>query len=456
MTDLLQLLVQPAMLVWPAVSSIGAAVIVLGLLVFVHEGGHFLVAKLSGVGVLKFSLGFGKKLVGWQVGETEYMISAFPLGGYVKMLGEDEGDGEELTPEQKARSFSHQPLYKRAAIVFAGPFFNIVLAFVLFYLLFIIGFPTAIAKVSAVAPGSPAAKAGFAPGDIVEKVDGEYADFWEQVADYIKAHPGKKITFTVRHDDSVRDITATPQDVNGQGDLGLSGSVVIAALMAHSPADKAGIKPNDRVLAIDGRPVGSWGGMSAIVKASAGKKLLFTIQRGGRTFNTEVTPVLSSEEKGPAGKYGMIGVQMGTDSEKISYGPIEAIGLSAERTTLMTKVTLSFLGKLIGGKEKASQIGGPISIVQLSGREARQGFSDFVIFMALLSVNLGIINLLPVPVLDGGHLFFFGIEAIMGRPLGMRKREIAQQIGLYILIGLMIFVFYHDIAKLLGLEEMWK
>ncbi len=438
----------------PAVFGILAAVVALGLLIFAHEMGHFIVAKLSGVSVLKFSLGFGKKIVGWKMGETEYMISAFPLGGYVKMLGEDE-ETKELSPEEKKHAFMEQPIWKRAAIVFAGPLFNILLAILLCYILFLTGFPTAIAKVDDVAPGSPAASAGFKAGDVIEKVDGDYVDVWEQVAELIKAHPGQAMTFSVRRGGQVVKLTAVPADVNGKGDLGLRGSVVIGAVMARSPADIAGLKSKDHVLAVDSRPVGSWAAMADIVKMNPGKTLDFTIDRGGKRFDAKITPKLNEAKTGEK-QYGIIGVQMGTDLENMAYGPIESLKLAAQRTYMMTSLTVQFLGRLIGGKEDASQVGGPIAIVQLSGRQARQGPADFIIFIALLSVNLGVINLFPVPIMDGGHLMFLGIEAIQRKPLSMRTREVAQQVGLFMLIALMVFVFYNDIMRILGFSPMWK
>ncbi|MGC2425230.1 MAG: RIP metalloprotease RseP [Nitrospirota bacterium] len=438
----------------PAVFGIFAAVVALGLLIFAHEMGHFLVAKLSGVSVLKFSLGFGKKIVGWKIGETEYMVSVFPLGGYVKMLGEDE-ETKELSPEEKKRAFMEQPVWKRAAIVFAGPLFNILLAILLCYILFLTGFPTAIAKVDEVAPGSPAASAGFKPGDVIEKVDGDYVDVWEQVSELIKAHPGQEMNFSARRAGQTVNLKAVPADVNGKGDLGLRGSVVIGAVMARSPADIAGLKSKDHVLAVDSRPVGSWATMADIVKMNPGKTLVFTIDRGGKRFDTKITPKLSEAKAGEK-QYGIIGVQMGSDEEKMAYGPIESLKLAAQRTSMMTSLTVQFLGRLIGGKEDRSQVGGPIAIVQLSGRQARQGPADFIIFIALLSVNLGVINLFPVPILDGGHLMFLGIEAIQRKPLSMRTREIAQQVGLFMLIALMVFVFYNDIMRVLGFSPMWK
>jgi len=444
---------------WPGVSSILAAVVVLGILVFAHELGHFLVAKLSGVGVLKFSLGFGKKVVGWKVGETEYIISALPLGGYVKMLGgEGESDEteEELTPEQQKRTFTAQPVWKRLAIVVAGPVFNIILAVVLCYIIFVTGFPTAVSKVMEVVPGSPAQAAGFKSGDIIEKIDGEPVNFWEEAADYIKKHPGKDMVFEVRRGRDTVSLKAKSVPEDGKGYVGLLGSAVIAAVMENSPADKAGMRSKDRVVAVDGKKVGSWNDMAEAVKLSPGRLMDFTLDRDGKQFDVKVTPIVKQGPETGGKAYGIIGVQAGAETEKLRYGPVESIGMSAERTLYMTGFTVNILTRIIKGKEDASQLGGPVMIVQISGRQAREGFADFVLFMALLSINLGVINLFPIPILDGGLLMFLAIEGITRKPLSIRMREVAQQIGLFLLIALMVFVFYNDIMRLLGFQPMWK
>jgi len=440
----------------PGMGSLLYAVIALGILVFVHEFGHFLFAKLSGVGVLKFSLGFGKKIIGKKIGETEYMVSAIPLGGYVKMLGGEGAEDEselELSEEDKKRTFMAQPLWKRMGIVLAGPMFNIFLAVVLCYMLFVTGFPTPIAKVAGVLPGSPAAAAGFMAGDVVQKVGSEDVGIWEQVTKAVQESPGKELAFSVRRGDKTVELKAAPVKQDGKGYIGLLGSVVIGSVRVGSPADKAGMQVKDRVVAVEGRKVGAWDEMASLVKVSIGKPLKFAVERDGRPMEVVVTPA-SMPDNGK--QVGMIGVMNGSELEDVAYGPIESIGMSVDRTLFLTEMTVGFLARLVRGKEDASQLGGPVAIVQMSGRQARQGFADFVIFMAFLSVNLGVINLVPIPILDGGLLLIMVIEAVLGRELTLRHREIAQQVGLFMLVALMVFVFYNDIMRLLGLSDMWK
>lgn len=433
------------------------AVVALGVLIFAHEFGHFIVAKLSGVGVLKFSLGFGKKLVGWKVGETEYLISALPLGGYVKMIGENgDEEGEELSEADKARSFSNQPVYKRLAIVFAGPLFNIILALVLSYIVLVTGEPTPVAKVAEVAHGTPAESAGFMPGDVINSLDGEPVNFWIQVSSYLADNPGKDVKFEVERGKEKVGLPVKAPAEGGMRALGLYGSAVVAAVKVGSPADLAGIKMDDRIVSVDGTKVGVWEDMAAIARANPGRKLSFVIERGGAMKEMDITPAAMDDPEDPGQTVGMIGVIRGSDQMNIAHGPGEAVGLSLQRTYRMTDMILGFLGKIVRGEEKASNVGGPIAIVQISERQAKRGFAEFVTFMALLSVNLGVINLMPIPILDGGVLFFLLLEAVMGEPLSMRKREIAQQVGLFLLISLMIFVFGMDIARWFGLVENWR
>ena len=349
------------------------AILILGLLIFVHELGHFAVAKWSGVTVLRFSLGFGPRLLAWRRGVTEYAVSAIPLGGYVKMLGDDPED--EVPEADAAHAFSQQPLATRAAIVVAGPFMNLVTAFVAFSLVFALygaGTPTDAPKIGGVMGGMAAAKAGLRRGDTVVSIDGKPVASWDALSQAVRASGGKALDLEVRHDDgNVEHLTTTPEE-----------------------------KPEKTVFGEE-----------------TGKAYLIGIERF-----VEITPV----------------------------SPVNAIGLGIYETYFWVKMTLLSVVKIFQGSVSARDLGGPILIVQAAGQQAELGLDYLIRFLGLISVNLGVLNLLPIPVLDGGHLLFFGFEAVRGRPLAVRQREMAQQVGLFLLLALMVFVFYNDISRILG------
>ena len=355
------------------ITSILVAILVLGLLIFVHELGHFTVAKLAGVSVERFSLGFGPRLLAWTRGETEYAISAVPLGGYVKMLGED--PDEEVSAADRARAFSTQPLAVRAAIVVAGPFMNLVTAFVAFSIVFAIfgaGSPTEAPKIGGVMSGMPAATAGLARGDTVVSIDGNAVGSWDQLSDMVRKSGGKALSFNVKHEDgTTADIVVTPQE----------------------------------------RPERS-------------------------VFGEEI------------GKAYLIGIERFVEVAPVSV--VNAIGLGAYQTWFWIKMTLLSIVKIFQGSVSARDLGGPILIVQAAGQQAQLGLEYLIRFLGLISVNLGVLNLLPIPVLDGGHLLFFSFEALRGRPLAIRHREMAQQVGLFLLLALMVFVFYNDISRIVA------
>lgn len=353
-------------------------VFVLGILIFVHELGHFLVAKWSGVGVLKFSLGFGPILFGRRVGETEYVVSMIPLGGYVKMLGEGDGPGQggaSFSEADRHRAFSEQPVWKRLLIVFAGPGFNLLTALVLLVfsaIAFGLMIPTEKAVIGGVFEGRPAAEAGLKAGDRMTAVNGTPVSTWKEMADAINGSGGAPITLTVeRAGEPARTITVAPRPEAPQNIFG---------------------------------------------------------------------------ETVPGERRFVIGVQPGAEFRRLPVG--KAISVGVQETAGLTWLTVQALVKLVQGKISASTIGGPLLIGEQTIRQAEQGVSSLVRFMALLSINLGVLNLLPVPVLDGGHLLFFVIEMVTRRPVSMRAREIAQQVGLSLLILLMGFALFNDIMRL--------
>ncbi|MRR35092.1 RIP metalloprotease RseP [bacterium] len=350
-------------------TSILSAIIVLGILIFVHELGHFIFAKLFGVGVEKFSLGFGPKLVGKKVGETEYLLSAFPLGGYVKMVGEG-ADGE-LTDEEKARSFAEKSPLRRIGIVVAGPGFNLIFAWLVFIVVFMVGVPSATTKIGEVVKDKPAAKAGMAEGDVITAVNGKKVDRWEEMAAEIAAAKGPSLAIEVKRGNEMKSFQLSPEMRTGKNLLG----------------------------------------------------------------ETVTSPV--------------IGVVAAGETVIDRYPPGEAFSRGSVQTWNVIELTVLSLVKIVERAIPLDTIGGPIMIAKMAGQQAEAGGVSFLAFMALLSVNLGVLNLLPIPILDGGHLVFYLWELVFRRPVSMRAREIAQQVGLALLIGLMVLAFYNDIARYL-------
>lgn len=348
-------------------------VLVLGLLIFVHELGHFLFAKLFGVRVLKFSLGFGPKVVGKTIGETEYVVSAIPLGGFVKMYGENP-DEQNIAPADKERSFAHKPVWQRFMVVLAGPLFNLLFAIVLFFLVFtFVGIPTSV--------------------------------------------------------DTTR----------------------IGKVNENSPAAMAGVQKDDVIVSIEDKEMRGWMDVLEAVKNSQGKAIRMVVARGGEKLPLELVPAIDSVKnvfgEEVEQRY-MIGIMK---SDELIYEKSTLAGAltSACRQTWMY-MTLTVMGfvKIIQQVVPASEIGGPILIAQIAGEQMKAGWMNLIYFMSLLSVNLGILNLLPIPVLDGGHLVFLTIEGLRRKPLNERAQIVAQQVGMGLLGSLMIFVFYNDIVRL--------
>jgi regulator of sigma E protease len=348
--------------------SLFSFLILLGIFVFVHEFGHFIMAKRLGVGVLTFSLGFGPKLVGRKVGETLYKISAFPLGGYVKLIGEN--PQEKLKQEDKVRSFSHQPVWKRALIICAGPLFNFFFGIAIFFFLN----PFAILST----PLTP-------------------------------THP------------------------------------IIAEVVAGQPAETAGLKSGDMILEVNGVTMSKWEELSTTIRNSKGTELLVKVKRDGEIVELKVTPITFKDGGKAVFRIGIIGM----DSDQ-RVGPKFEIGNGFNRTLQFMKVVIIGIEWIISGKTPAKDaFGGPIKIAQLAGEQAKKGLADLVFLLAVLSIDLAIVNLFPIPILDGGHLLFLTIEAIRRRPLSVKQMEVAQQIGLIIIILLFAFIFYNDIMNLI-------
>jgi regulator of sigma E protease len=340
----------------------------LGVLIFAHEFGHFIVAKYFGVGVLKFSLGFGHKLFGKKIGETEYILSWIPLGGYVKLLGEAEG--EELTPEDAKRSFMNQPVWKRIGIVSAGPIFNLLLALIIFFGVYMIGIPALTARLGDIQPASAAQAAGLKSGDVIVKISGEKVNYWDDIARTVAQGKGAPLQLEISRDGKIFPVQITPRLMKGKN---LFGDEVSSY--------KIGVSPSGQIV---------------------------------------------SKRLGPQG----------------------ALTASLQQTWNVTKLTVISIVKLIDGTLSPKTLGGPILIAQIAGAQAQEGVIAFLLFMALLSINLAVLNLLPIPVLDGGHLLFYLIEIVIRRPVSMKWRERSQQVGFALLILLMIWVYIMYVDRL--------
>ena len=349
--------------------SLMSAIVLLGVIIFVHELGHFLFAKLMGVRVVKFSLGFGPKLIGKQLGDTEYRISAIPLGGYVKMLGET--PGEELSDAEKPFAYNVQAVWKRFVIVFSGPLFNILCAVVIFFFVFVIGLPVLMPE--------------------------------------------------------------------------------IGEVMQDTPAEKAGLMTNDRIVRIDATPITKWEEMTEMIHENPGKTLTLEIQRDSRILSIPIVPERKTVPDifGESREIGLIGIKPSGSTFIERSTVLEAVTDSIVRTGEMCVLTVVSIVKLIQRVIPMDTVGGPILIVQLAGEQASRGVMNFFIFMAIININLGVLNLLPIPILDGGHLMFLGIEAIRKKPLNERVLAVSQRIGLALLLTLLAVVLYNDVMRLI-------
>ncbi len=437
--------------------TIAAGIIILGILVFVHELGHFCVAKFCGVKVLKFSLGFGPRLVSRQWGETEYMICAVPLGGYVQMLGEgggEQGEATEVDPEEEGRSFAKKSIPQRMAIVAAGPIMNLVLPFMILPLAYLVGInlPAYLEEspcVGYVIPESEAASAGFRSGDCILTISGFDVSTWTDTGPALVNSAGEPIVFTLDRDEGLISLTLAPDNgaLEGLQSIGLlpDQAAIIGALAPAMPAVDAGLKVGDLILSVGRHEIVSWYELKSVIQLAEGRPTSVVVERDGQRVNVEITP-----EKVDGGDDYLIGVAPHQETIFKRFPLGQAIAAGAERSMDLIELTLVFIQKLFAGHVSTSNIGGPITVVQIAGQAAQTDIASILSVLAFLSIQLGILNLLPIPILDGGHLFFYTFELVFRRPLSLRAREWAQQLGLIMLILLMVLAFYNDIVRMIG------
>ncbi|MBB3453311.1 regulator of sigma E protease [Rhizobium sp. BK313] len=539
-------------------------VFVLSLLVFVHEMGHYLVGRWSGIRIMAFSIGFGPEIAGFTDRHgTRWKLSIIPLGGYVRFFGDEDASSKTdvdqlsaMTEEERARSFAGAKLWKRAATVAAGPIANFILAIVIFAVLFSvygrtvadpivamvtrggaaaeagiesgdrlvaidgnkvttfdevqryvglrpgrnivltverdgqkrdfsivpklvedtdqfgnkmemgrIGIALVDPLVTAVEPAGPAARAGVQTGDRLIAIDGNNVATYYDIARYVTDRPGKSVVLTVERNGQTRDLPMVPEtltatDASGNkkdvGSIGISPvDPLVASIAPDSPAEEAGIALGDRILSVDGRAIASIGEVQRYVASRPDKTVALSVERSGVTRDVQVVPKKTEEPDafGNEMEISSIGITDGQKPIKLryeAYGPLQALSEGIKQTGNIVSGTFEYLGNVIGGYMKADQLGGPIRVAQLSGQMATLGFSAVLQFAAILSVSIGLLNLMPVPVLDGGHLMFYAIEAVRGKPLGARAQDIAFRIGFAMVLSLMVFATWNDISSRIG------
>lgn len=462
--------------------SLAAMLVTLGILVTIHEYGHFSTARWCGVKVERFSIGFGKPLLRWRgkplPGETpetatEYAICALPLGGYVKMLGEQ----DDVSPADRERAFNHKPLRQRAAIVAAGPIANFLLAIVVYWLMFMTGVSGLAPVIGAVSEEGPAAQAGLQPGDEIVAVDGSDTATWQEVRVRLLDRLGETGTLELKvhsadgssssHQLSIERWLAGSEEPDLLGALGLTPfhqfiPARLGEIVPGGRAEAAGLRSNDLVVSADQVPVRDWGHWLEVVQNSPERTLQVTVLRDGNEVSLPLTPGIrmiegtNEPELNSAGhRQGFIGASVSLPTlppemlRNVRYSPIAALPQAVTETWENSVFVLESIKKMLVGLISVSNISGPITIAQVAGETASYGMEYYLGFLAVLSISLGVLNLLPIPVLDGGHLFYYAIEGIIRRPVPRRIQEWGMQFGVLLVAGIMFLAIYNDVNRLL-------
>ena len=450
-------------------STLVAFVVALGVLIVFHEFGHYLVARWCGVKVMRFSIGFGHPLLRkrWGKDETEWVVAAFPLGGYVKMLDERE---DEVAPEDLTRSFNRKPVAHRFAIVAAGPIANFLLAIVLYWLLFMLGVSGMKPMLGPVTPATPAEFANFKMGETITKIGAEPVATWQDARWLLLSHAVERSpSVTVEtlskegevasHRLDLSGIEADDLDADFLKKIGLSVyqpamKPIVAQVVSDSAGNRAGLLAGDEILAVNGKKITLWEELVQQIRVSPGIPLTLEIRRGATVIDIEVIPDADTESGEKIGKIG-IGPQIDRNElEKllveISYPAGTAMVRAINKTWETSVFTLQMLWKMVAGEVSWKNVSGPITIADYAGKSAQMGLSSYLAFLALISISLGVLNLLPIPMLDGGHLMYYVIEIVKGSPLSVRATEIGQQVGMLLLFSLMAFAIYNDVSRLIS------
>lgn len=441
-------------------------IIALSILVCFHEFGHFIVARLLGVKVLRFSVGFGRPFLRYMSKSgTEYVISALPLGGYVKMLDETEG---KVAPEELSGAFNRKPVGVRIAIVLAGPLFNIILAVILYWLVFVIGIVGIVPIIGYVFPESIAQQAGLQVNDRIATIGQQRVSTWNDVNLALLSHLGSKSSLSIGVQNTVSHVFSShrlnlsawnvdplhPKPLKSLGIHPFQPKVlpIVGKVFLNSPATLAGLQPGDQILQIDNQPIKDWQQMRAVVDYYGDHKLNLLVLRKHQKIYLKITPKQTAD--------GKKGAYLGIESSLAEFPPqylrtekyslLQAWQPAVIKTWTMIHLTFDLLIKMIVGDVSIKTMSGPIGIAQGAGMSASYGLSTFLDFLALMSISLGVLNILPIPVLDGGHLLFYLIELVRGKPVSLRSRQISMQIGLLLLLALVFFAFYNDFNRILS------
>lgn len=446
------------------VQTILALALTLGILVTLHEYGHFWVARRCGVKVLRFSVGFGKPLFSWYDRHgTEFAIAAIPLGGYVKMLDEREGPVPE---ELRDQAFNSKPPSRRIAIAAAGPVANFLFAIFAYWLLSVVGFTAVAPIVGDVTPDSIAERMGLAEGMEIHEVDGHRVTSWRDINMRLLERAGEhsNVVVAVSDEGGRNELTTTldgwrlrDDNPDPLGEFGVQPwrpdiPPVLGEISAGGRAEASGLQPDDRILAVGGEPVANWFALVEVIRNSPEQPLDITLERGGETINVSVTPESRTSDAGE--NIGFVGAGVAQVSwpdevlRDIRYGPLAAIPNAVGETWADTRLTLVAIKKMVTGLLSPTNLSGPITIARVAEASVSSGFEDFIRFLAYLSVSLGVLNLLPVPVLDGGHIVYYTIEAIRRKPLSEQVQALGLRIGMALILTLMVFALYNDLMRL--------
>ncbi|HEV2491407.1 MAG TPA: RIP metalloprotease RseP [Candidatus Acidoferrales bacterium] len=431
--------------------GIALAIVGLGIMVLVHEWGHFIVARLFNVRVDVFSIGYGNRIFGWRRGDTDYRLSVFPFGGYVRMAGEN--PTEELTGAPY--EFLGKPRWQRFFIILAGPTMNAVLAFALMWGLYVVGMPVAAymqrpVEVAGVLPDSPAAKAGIQPGDKIVEINDTKIANWEQAGSDSLVIPGRDLTVHVERSGGIVPLkVAVPQNVSDLFSvLGYPKErVIVDQVDPNLPAAKAGLKHGDEIISANGQTAVNFAALQEMIQKSPGKPVDLVVRRDAKEIALTMLPINTDPGDG-GGKRWVVGYTRILDTVHESYPVLQAAQQSWTENTSMVKQVLAVLTGLFTGRVSLKELAGPVGIVRMSSEAAKLGAAEFIFFMAFLSINLGILNLLPIPILDGGHVLMLAIEGTLRRDLSLAVKERFVQVGLVFLLAVFGFVMYYDVVRL--------